>query len=347
MNFFSSASSFNRNLNPFPLLQGDFSFYLDFDWPWPLTFDLDLHLFVRKNCNFKWAIIWDFSFILILTDLDLWPWPLILTVDLDLDIWPWPLTLTLIYFVRTNCKNVILWRHVTYNVTHIRKDDLPCSDAWLVYISKRYVHYEWRYRTLKYGKTPMLYNGVFRCHGNVCMCVNFEKNRLKIDNFRSQFPFFINQLYHIDNIQNSENFQMTFDLYLSLTLSLTFDLDGQVMAHYVIFNDFFKVTWCQIVANQPEVSVTSGSKVMAHYLILPKMVTLTLPFTLKKTSALCIVLCLDIFCQNIRTIGPSVWPVEPLKTDKQTARQTDRGDQYTLRKSKISQSNKWQGLLIF
>ena len=60
------------------------------------------------------------------------------------------------------------------------------------------------------------------------MCVNFVKNRLIIDDFRSQFPFFINQLYRIDNIQNSEHFQvtLTFDLYLTLTLSLTFDLDG-------------------------------------------------------------------------------------------------------------------------
>ena len=55
------------------------------------------------------------------------------------------------------------------------------------------------------------------------MCVNFGKNRLTIDDFRSRFPFFINQPYHIDNIQNSENCQMTltFDLYLTLTLSLT------------------------------------------------------------------------------------------------------------------------------
>ena len=49
----------------------------------------------------------------------------------------------------------------------------------------------------------MLYDGDFRCHGNVCyvflidaiickihsigpsnMCINFEKNRLKIDDFR-------------------------------------------------------------------------------------------------------------------------------------------------------------------
>ena len=36
--------------------------------------------------------------------------------------------------------------------------------------------------------------------------------------------------------------------------------------------------------------------------------------------------------KKIRTIGPSVRPVEPLKTDRQTNRLTDRGDQYTLRK---------------
>ena len=52
-------------------------------------------------------------------------------------------------------------------------------------------------------KLPILYNGNFRCHGNVCyvfpinpffcklhrigpsnMCINFEKNRLRIDDFR-------------------------------------------------------------------------------------------------------------------------------------------------------------------
>ena len=70
------------------------------------------------------------------------------------------------------------------------------------------------------------------------MCVNFEKNRLNIDDFRSRIPFFLNQPYHVNNIQNSENFQMTltFDLYLTLTLSLTFDLDD--LKKY-IFSFFF------------------------------------------------------------------------------------------------------------
>ena len=113
-------------------------------------------------------------------------------------------------------------------------------------------------------KLPMLYNGNFRCHGNVCyvfrispivctfhrigqsiMCVNFGKNRLNIDDFRSQFLFFINQPYHIDNIQNSENFHMTltFDLYLTLTLSLTLDLDDLKKYLFSFFFIFFEVTW--------------------------------------------------------------------------------------------------------
>ena len=183
------------------------------------------------------------------------------------------------------------------------------------------------------------------------MCVNFGKNRLTIDDFRSRFPFFINQPYHIDNIQNSENCQMTltFDLYLTLTLSLTFDLDD--LKKYIFFI-FFHFLWSHVTqkrdvvrqngrshtespfykehlsanqkslplpvqklwpimwfslnflksrdvktwrrtsklsdthgsgilwgtfCHQPEVSATSGSKVMAHYLIFTKVVTLTLP----------------------------------------------------------------------
>ena len=50
-----------------------------------------------------------------------------------------------------------------------------------------------------------------------------------------------------------------------------------------------------------------------------------------------------ISCTKIRTIGPVVWPVHREPTDKhanrQTDRQTDRGDQYTLQKSTILQSN--------
>ena len=114
------------------------------------------------------------------------------------------------------------------------------------------------------------------------------------------------------------------------------------MAYYVIFTDFFKVTWRKNVTScvkrsdtrrsgilwgtfchQPEVSVTSGSKVMAHYLIFTKVVTLTLPADRFSFFFVRIVLGLeDTFCQNIRTIGPAVWSVHREKTDRQTNRQT-------------------------
>ena len=39
-----------------------------------------------------------------------------------------------------------------------------------------------------------------------------------------------------------------------------------------------------------------------------------------------------IDCQEMRTIASVLWPVHRSMTDKQTDRQTNRGDQYTLRK---------------
>ena len=79
---------------------------------------------------------------------------------------------------------------------------------------------------------------------------------------------------------------------------------------------------------------------MAHYLYFHKSGDLDLalhPIFKKKSSALSRVHKTSS-AKKIRTIGPSVRPVEPLKTDRQTNRQTDRqthtdrGDQYTLRK---------------
>ena len=117
-----------------------------------------------------------------------------------------------------------------------------------------------------------------------------------------------------------------------------------------------KATLCY----QPEVSTTSGLKVMAHYVIFTKVMTLTLNFIRFQQKKIWKVLDPDyISCKKIRTIGPVVWPVHREPTDKHANRQTDRqtvvtnilcknlrfckvtnrGDQYTLQKSTILQSN--------
>ena len=78
---------------------------------------------------------------------------------------------------------------------------------------------------LNMEKLPILYNGGFSYHGNVCyvflidaifckvhrigpsnMCIHFEKNRLRID----YFHYSSIQPYHNDNKQNSENCHMTY-----------------------------------------------------------------------------------------------------------------------------------------
>ena len=101
-----------------------------------------------------------------------------------------------------------------------------------------------------------------------------------------------------------------------------------------------------ITCSQLEISTTSGSKVMAYYVIFTKAVTLTLTVIL--------------FSKNLKCQGPMncihQLPKESERsdqycdlytllrrtnkqTDKQTDRQTNRGDQYTLQKSTILQSN--------
>ena len=104
-------------------------------------------------------------------------------------------------------------------------------------------------------KLPMLYNGNIRCHGNICyvfrsvqvfahsigqvqaLCVSILG---RIGWILTILDDFINQPYHIDNIQNSENVQMTLtvDLYLTLTLTLTLTIWRNTL-----FSFFFEVTW--------------------------------------------------------------------------------------------------------
>ena len=90
---------------------------------------------------------------------------------------------------------------------------------------------------------------------------------------------------------------------------------------------------------------------MSYYVIFTKVVTLTLTVTRILPKNCDGVLGPEyINCKNFRNIGPVVWPVRSRtdgqtnrQTDKQTNRQTDRqtnrGDQYTLQKSTILQSN--------
>ena len=86
------------------------------------------------------------------------------------------------------------------------------------------------------------------------MYVNFEKNRLKINDFRSWF--FMNPPYHNDSIQNSEYFHMTltFDLYLTLTLRLTFDFDDLKKLTFFNFLIYFEVTWRKNVTSYVKVN---------------------------------------------------------------------------------------------
>ena len=83
-------------------------------------------------------------------------------------------------------------------------------------------------------------------------------------------------------------------------------------------------------SNQPEVSTTSGSKVMAHYVKFTKVVTLTLTLIRFWPRNFARVLRVEsICCQNFRKIGPVLWPVERSRTDKHTNNQTKRSESAT------------------
>ena len=92
--------------------------------------------------------------------------------------------------------------------------------------------------------------------------------------------------------------------------------------------------------NQPEVSATSGSKVMAIIWFSQKWWPWPCPSSDCQKKKFCIVACPeDIFCkrnQDDRRSGAACRAFEDGQTDKQTDRHThrhtDRGDQYTLRK---------------
>ena len=78
-------------------------------------------------------------------------------------------------------------------------------------------------------------------------------------------------------------------------------------------------------SNQPEVSTTSGSKVMAHYAIFTKVVTLTLIFIRFLPKKIARVLGTEYMsCRIFRKIGLVVWPVHRAITDRQTDKQTNR-----------------------
>ena len=71
------------------------------------------------------------------------------------------------------------------------------------------------------------------------------------------------QLYHIDDIQNSENFQMTltFDLYLTLTLSLTLTIWRNTFFSKLFI--LFEVTWRKNVTSYVK---TDGRMQKRHYI---------------------------------------------------------------------------------
>ena len=137
-----------------------------------------------------------------------------------------------------------------------------------------------------------------------------------------------------------------------------------MMAHYVIFTDFIEVTWRKKITSYVKTDGRLQKRHSESNVVLPARslyhfrfksygplcdfhksddLDLELLSDFKKKKFGRSLIQITSAVKKIRTIGPVVWPVHREPTDKhanrQTDRQTDRGDQYTLQKSTILQSN--------
>ena len=195
---------------------GDFSYYIDLTdldlWPWPLTFDLDLHLFCKKKLQKRNVVTSrdakrrlaykqgnhfligissriNFQSTRSLYDFRFKSYGCYDDFHGLLCVRPWFWHFKIIWF---------LWIH------HVPMHDW-CTFRRDMFINSGDIAH-WNIEN-----SLCFIMGIFRCHGNVCyvfridaffckvhridpsnMYINFEKNRLKIDDFRSRFSFFMN-----------------------------------------------------------------------------------------------------------------------------------------------------------
>ena len=185
------------------------------------------------------------------------PWPLF-DLDLEFDLWPWRFG-EIIFFPKFVIFFKVTWRKKLYKehfTTNQKSLPLPVQKLWpIMWFSQKWWPWPWLLCDIKNNNLGRPWT---RIH-----------HMSKIQDDRSSGVACTSRTD--DDLQNSETNYMTltFDLYLNLTLRLTFDLDDLKKTNCFKICDLFEVTWRKNVTSYVKSETTYRMRLSARNIFQP------------------------------------------------------------------------------